>query len=724
MILKLKPIFTVGLATVKQRWTAVNFFNRIIYANPNNDLLSYTGAFTGRYDDLIDSSTDVTVLAGLPLNELRWDGAVSFYNHVVLWKGNTLRWSDLNDAQNWIPVSATSGTGVASVYFGFNQPTAGSTVRIMLDSAPANWVEGTYVKAVYTTDGSASLPTWSQTGGQAIQELNPSFVKSYVNYYSVVGVSKPSNTSVFTINSPQTWGANNRIIYTEGAPNFGVGNIFRVQNELIHFSVAQEYKKTGFVGVLATGFTRPALDVPVDITFTATPVGLAPGDYISIAPNNSTPSRPGQDIYRVIGADTDLKTVTLQNFNIGTNQVATHAAGDNVIFQPLIVTEPLDPILEGLITINPYTEIPINASALLVDAHQAVLRNENLSGANQQGETIPQGIPLIPLTANEAGQYRGAGGEDRGPILACFQLGDLLYICRKRGIQTMQYEGRPSIFVIRDEISDEGLLGKYLWVKIGADEAYFWGHREMYKLSGTQIEPVAQQVSKQMLREEFDFSRLDEYLMYHNEKDKEIWTIYRPKSETDPNKGNLKIMIYNYIEDSCVFDEWDEDINGVTAVGGLNLEDGSRATVVGVLNNQITTANDKFLVYGEIDSQPVYGFLGRAIRSEAVTADLDFQDAMAWKYIDTIRLDISIKNPLQGRPFRLWVQLGGRDNLDSNIRWTEGQWVDVSGSGNVVTRVNQRVGGRYITVKFLAEQAGIQWKIASYTLSGRLGGTY
>jgi hypothetical protein len=677
MIIKLDPIYTQGQATVSKRWVAVNFFNRIIFVNPNNDVLYYDG-------------TNTRILGGLPLNELRWDGGVSFVNHVVLWKGNTLRWSDVNDAQNWIPVGATSGTGVVNTITNFTQPVVNSTVTVQVDGDPAGWVEGTFVRAIYTQN---SVPL--------------------INYYTVVSVTEPTGKQVFTVNSSQTTTAlTQRTIFTETAPSFGEGALIKVQGQTDNFTVRKESKKIGFVGVLAQPFTRPAVGSFVQITFSTAPVGLNSGDYISIAPDNSTPSRVGQDVYLVMGQANSNLIYNVQATNVGTDK-KNHIAGDNVIYQPGIETAVFGP------------NVTITASSVLVDAHEVVLANENLSGAAQQGAIVPIGTQILPLTANEAGQYRGAGGEDRGPILACFQLGDLLYVCRRRGIQTASYVGRQEgIFTFRDEITDEGLLGKYLWVKVGYDETYLWGHRDMYKLSGTQLEPVARQVSKKMLQEEFDFDRLDEYIMYHNEADKEIWTVYRPKSEANPTKGNLKLMIYNYAEDSCVFDEWDEDIGGVTAIGGLNLADGSRSTMVGVSNNQITTANDKFLVHGKIDGNPIYSFLGRAIQSEAVTADLDFQDATAWKYIDTIRLDMYIKNPLPSRPFRLWVQFGGRNNLDSDVRWTNGQWVDVSGSGNIVTRVNLRASGRYITVKFLAEQADIQWRIASYTLSGRLGGTF
>jgi hypothetical protein len=676
MLIKLEQIFTNGAATLTDRWVAVNFFNRIIFINPNNDILYYNGVTT-------------KTLGGLPLDELRWDGGVSFVNHLVLWKGNALKWSDVNDSQNWIPVGATSGTGVVNTIANFNQPPVGSNVTIQVDGSPTGWVGGTFVRALYTKDG---VP--------------------YINYYTVVSATTPTGQEAFTVNSSQTTTLSQRTIFTETVPNFGIGNLIKVQGQTQNFTVAREVKKTGFVGVLSAGFTRPAVGGNVTVTFSSAVVGLSLGDFVSIAPNSTTAARVGQDIYRVSGQVTGGTTFILAATDVGTNK-GNHAAGDNVIYQPGIDTAFLGP------------NVTIPASSLLVDANQVILKNENLSGGALQGDIVPIGTQILPLNANEAGQYRGSGGEDKGPILACFQLGDLLYVARRRGIQTVTYVGRQDgIFTFRDEISDEGLLGKYLWVKVGYDEAYMWGHRELYRLSGTQLEPVARQVSKKMLQEEFDFNRLDEYLMYHNETDKEIWTIYRPKTVSDSSKGNLKIMIYNYAEDSCVFDEWDEDIGGITVVGGLNLADGSRSTMVGVLNNEITTADDKFIVHGKIDGNPVYSFLGKAIQSEAVTADLDFQDSMAWKYIDTIRLDMYIKNPLPSRPFRLWVQFGGRDNLDSDIRWTNGQWVDVSGSGNIVTRVNLRVSGRYITVKFLAEQADIQWRISSYTLSGRLGGTF
>jgi hypothetical protein len=183
-------------------------------------------------------------------------------------------------------------------------------------------------------------------------------------------------------------------------------------------------------------------------------------------------------------------------------------------------------------------------------------------------------------------------------------------------------------------------------------------------------------------------------------------------------------MIYNYVEDSCTFDEFPATLTGITCAGGLNFPDGSREVIFGIKANLSSGRGPGFIVYGEAEQVPFYNRLGDAYECEAVTADIDFEDPLSYKYIDTLQMNLYVENKLANRPFRLWVSIGGRDNLDSTVNWTGGQWVDVSGTGNIVTRVNQRVSGRFISVKFYSNQKDVRWRLAGFNLMGRRGGVY
>ena len=851
MYLHFDELYNAGLANNTQRWTAANFYNKIIFANPNQNVLAY------------DGTLPLYILPGLNADETSWDIVTTFYNHVILAKGNTLRGSDLNDATNWIPVGETSGTGVVHLLGTMVQPDANASVTIEVDALPTGWAVGTFVSMVV-----ASTKT--------------------VNYYSVVGLSPFTDASAIGIPGGQTVNVSLSpiAIFIDTISNFEQGAVIKADSGTVEYTVISNSTMEGYLGQFTTGFTMPAVGSTVAVTLTDDTL-VSAGDYINIAPNTTTQATVGQDIYKVVSVSG--RNLVIQRMGIGSNQT-NHTAGDNIIWQPAI-------IVSGLTSV-------IAANANIHEAYKVTLNRVDTIGCNATGYSFTAGQEIDPLETNEAWQYRGSGGADAGGIKALFQLGTNLYICRNRSIQTMQYSGRPEIYTIRDEISDEGLLGKYLWVKVGNDEAYFWGHKEMYRLAGGQIQPVAQQVSKRMLREEFVPSALDTYLMYHNEKDKEIWTIYGSQTvldvplevalptppitpasiaiPTDPttygynimmqhtaasaqgvvflnisapwyehfgylftdgtaksysgvkpsgngswwegtwtttdsqitvniatvggpynlikpgiltfdmntlpgwiycinstnNYGNygkwlapvvggdgysailpgtpipykywngipavattptkpykpsvtqlvpLKVMIYNYIENSCVFDEWDPALSGISAIGGLNFDDGSRETIVGVLNNKILGTGPGFLAYGEFNQTPIYNNCGRAIQSECVTADLDFEDAQSWKYIDTLQLSLYIKDPnplILKRPFRLYVDFGSKENLDGQVTWAKGQWVDVSGNGNIITSVNQRISGRYICLKFRSEQTDIQWRLASYTLSGRKGSTY
>ena len=107
----------------------------------------------------------------------------------------------------------------------------------------------------------------------------------------------------------------------------------------------------------------------------------------------------------------------------------------------------------------------------------------------------------------------------------------------------------------------------------------------------------------------------------------------------------------------------------------------------------------------------------------AETKDFDFGDDLRFKYIDTVLLNIEIESMLD-RPKRMFVQLGARDNLDSDIRWTDPAPVEVSGNGMRVTKANARAAGRFIRVRFFSEDPGVSWRIAGFRLIGRPGGLY
>jgi hypothetical protein len=664
MYLELEQIFSGGSATLEQRWHFANFFNRIFFCNSNDDIRVY------------DGTLPTFIAPGLPTTELRWDGCTVFANHVMVWKGNVIRWSDINDGTLWIPVGETSGTGVVSNIVAFAQPAIGSSVQVELDKIPTGWVSGTFIRI---------------------------FNGKNVNYYTVTGVSKFNTSEAVTIAITQNLASGGTAIYTTRPTSFVEGGKIKVSGSSKKYTVKKNASRAGFIGTLSTTLNL-TINTFGNISFREV-VALNEGEYISVAPNPTTAATTGQDIYQIVGKVDDL-TYRVWCKGVGSN-LGSKAAGCNVIFQPAVEVQAFD------------TEA-IPTTSALVEVYEVSIKREDTTGADATGFSFPQGSQLLPLLPNEAGQYRGSGGEDRGPIKACIVLGDAMYVCRNRGIESFQYTGRPEIFIKRDEITDEGLLGKYLWTKVGYDEAYFWGHRELYRMTNGQIEPVAQQVTKKMLREEFDASKVNSYFMFHNERDGEIWTFYSPKGQ--PNI--LKAMIYNYLENSCVFDSYPTELTSITVAGGLNFPDGSREILFGVANNTILNSGPGFVAYGELNKLPFWDRLGLPISSEATTIDLDFEDSMAYKYIDTLQLSLWVEKDLDKRPFKLWVSFGGKDNLDSKVNWTGGQWIDVSGTGNIHTKINQRVSGRFISLKFYSNQIGVRWKIASYVISGRKGSTY
>lgn len=120
-------------------WKATDFYDKVIFAQHDNLPQYWIGP----------SGTATRALPGLPNSEDEWDGVEVFQNHVVLWKDDKLKWSDLDDFTNFIPI----GTTIASVVLtidspGFTQPALGGSVVIptVEDPAAEGLVTGQYIR--------------------------------------------------------------------------------------------------------------------------------------------------------------------------------------------------------------------------------------------------------------------------------------------------------------------------------------------------------------------------------------------------------------------------------------------------------------------------------------------------------------------------------------------------------------------------------------------------
>jgi len=258
-------------------------------------------------------------------------------------------------------------------------------------------------------------------------------------------------------------------------------------------------------------------------------------------------------------------------------------------------------------------------------------------------------------------------------------------------------------FFTRPEVTDEGLIARYAFVKWATTHSTFWGNREVYQYTGgNQISPIAQQYTKQLMAE-LDKSRADEIIGVHKEIDKEIWFIY-------PSiLGTTRVFVFNYITNSCTIDDYTELRNGFTSAGRIDwspfitwaqalgtwlLRGRGRFGPVGPISTSIlplsmtssprSIPEDESGVRRERESgsgEPTdlhavlvhgaecYNRLGAAIPTRWESPDHDNGDPVLWKYPDTVLMEFQIKGtPLPGATIDIY--LGTKLNLDDALRGT------------------------------------------------------
>lgn len=366
-----------------------------------------------------------------------------------------------------------------------------------------------------------------------------------------------------------------------------------------------------------------------------------------------------------------------------------------------------------------------------------------LTGSISAGTVIPISTEINSIPANDSGETINSGDLINGPILAIVPQGDTGIIFKARSIQMIQgsqYGSLTSgVFQSRQVITDEGMLGKYSWCRSTDEVIYFLGNRELYAYSGGQdLRPVAVQHTKQVFAE-LNYAEADSIIMYHYEQNNEIWVVY-------PVFGNQvvprRVLIYNYRWDTCTIDDYDQSLGAITAVGSWDyqvktswaqltntwatlpyawedvdaLNQAQRLTVIGMTPDPGTPSIN---VYGLN-----YDRNGSSYICTCESQDYDFGDNLAFKYVDTIYCALQVLTKLINGPFKLFFQVGARDNLDSDIRWSTPDSLEVSGNGNFVNNVQIRASGRYIRVRLYSNQVGVQWKVSSFKILARMGGTY
>jgi len=716
----IQQIYDYGATIVSpgRRVVASNFIDKVLFAHPDAPLLYWNG--TG----------DAKKVPGLPVGEF-YRGVNVFQGYIMVWRGNVLKWSSTNDYTEWVPVGSTATSFVFTLAAPFVRGESGveSTAYMYVNESPLGIVVGQYLR-----------------------------IDSDPNYdFFLIKTVLPVIEAEGAVSGKQTVAAgatkllflNSFVAYKEGAQLYFKDSsaTLEVQSDAVDV--------TSFSIPVVEDFTVP--DIGSTVTVRCTQVGGVPSGYVSVGRGTA----PGQDIYHIEGVETisvtetvtsvspldnsdtstsDITTkytsLTLKRIGVGSVDAAAHVAGEYIVAQVSISVK------------NTSTVIAVGSFVTaLKERWGFTVEPLDFTGASDATKVFPKDdTTVFTIDANGAGEVVNAGAAINGEILHFDTLSDYGYLFKHRSIQSVQYVGADQgTFYIRTEVSDEGLLGEYSFVKVGVDKMYLWGNKEIYSYAGgNQLVAIGQTHTKQLFAE-VDKSKANQIIGYHNEKDQEIWFIYPVKAQA--GYGPLRVFVYNYVEDSCTIDNYLTDLQAITAASRVEWAEDviwSRAkgtweaptswdmaatwdelgadvdesyTLIGAETEPLKTNGPAVLVHGA----GTYNRLGVEYECIWETADLDGGDAMTWKYIDTVLVSLQVKAALTGAP-TLELYVGTKKDYDDDIVWSEARALQVQGNGNYTTKVNIQRAGKYVRIRFRSNTADIQWRVSQVRVLGRSGG--
>lgn len=758
-----------GASNEADRWSATDFYDKTVFAQKDAPPQVYTtGTATYPLPGLADGSY--------------YAGVTAFQQHLLLWKDTTLKWSELNDVTNWIPVAETIASLRLTVDSSYLQPTAGSTVQVFAQEPPTGITVGQYVRA------SVGLTE---------------------NFYTVTASTPVAELLPITINDQQTVAASATTpIFLTTSAAWEVGQLASVTGNSTRLTVASvsNYPTTTTAFPVKTAAVTSATNPrTVTLVLSAQLTDFAPLDYVSLGPSSVN----GVDIWRVNAAGV---TQNLSDVQLALTQVteagqptsglgslplgntAAVAVGVNVVHQPYVnltkaeagtititasntlteeygVTLKLEALTGRLpggtkaptgltraanvvtvtfaavhgypvgatVTVAGVTASTFNGTFLVASVPTTLTFTYAQTAANVSSSvhgtvqgTIPAASIITTLDANEAGETLIVGASDNGAIYQVVPLGDYAYIFKNRCIQSVQYVGRLSgTFFIHTEVRDEGLIGSNAITRLSESRAVFLGNRELYDYrGGSQIIPVCQQYTRQLF-EELDRGRIHEVILHHKELRNEVWVIY-------PTQGGSKVLVWNYLEDTATLDLYDNNLLGLCSVGQTRwstdptwLHFGDQTweqladtvtwdSLLGTGEELVTllaSGTGEIFVHGSGFNRD-----GDAYTALFETMDYDFGDPDVWKYVQTVVVQLQVKN-VANVERKLYLQVGTKANADGTVTWGTAQTLYVQGDGQEPTKVNPGGAGRFVRLRFYSEDADVEWRVSGFEIYARVGGT-
>ncbi len=719
---ELEVVFESANTGRTARWSAVSFVDKSFFTAPSVPPIYWQPGLTQDPD-----TGKCRAVAGLPDSD-GFDGVSEFAGHLLLWRGQTLKWSDLNDIMNWIPVALTAATGRAVAANDVAQPDVGSnSAFVSLTDFSGEFVVDQFVRIVSNEDDASRIR---------------------YSYYQVAAVaSELSATTSIEVDQSVPASSTGTTIYTAGYIDFKTSARLSVAGSPKLLEVLSTSRNVSTAYTLdAASSAVGAVGTTVSFPLSSFPFDLKVGDIISVG----TSQTAGQDLYTVT---TLGQTLIARRLGIGKAQKGpglTYAFGGSnpavyVVVQPWVKVKNLSS-----------TSVAIPSGSAVTPTNGLKLTNLGYTGAIKAGGTVPSGSIVETLDANEAGELENVGDGVNGSIFAVVKLADYAYILKQDSIQSVQYVGPASgVFFIRGEVYGEGPIGRYSWCRIDEKSIVIWGTKGWFVYSGGQNMVAIGTNHWKTADAELDRARVDEIVAFHHKPHNEIWFAY-------PVLGSaqVKVIVYNYEFNSVMVDTYGEHLNGITALGLVDWElaptweslpdtelfnsvakrwyeysDTGRQTVpvIGVGGD---TPNPD---YGEAEGTTVPRLLVQGsvpyrassddcapdgVPTLVETMDTDFGDPALVKYVDTVLIGLQVKTKLAEHPSQLRVYLGSKLSLDDDVSWTDAATIDVTGNTNNPTKVNLRASGRYFRLKFESSAPGVQWDLVFWRLFARAGSTY
>lgn len=699
------------------RWHYVDFFSSVLIAQ--NTIQPYYWPGSGM----------AKPLPGLS-DESAWAGVEVVGGHAVLWRGNILKASAVNDFTTWIPISATASVARGAIKDDLIQPAVdGETPWITLDDPDDLFAVGQFARIDLDAGTSAAI----------------------YNFYTVVDVSNQAGIEATHAEYALTIGAGEiaQIAFQEQV-TFETGGYLAVDGALTDLQIEDTRAVTTFSTSIVLDVPVPAINATAKFLLSTS--GPQVGDLISVSTVDGAPFR---DLYKVTAVDG--VQLTARRLGLGTNQ---KSSGSYTASSPT-----------SYVTVTPWMEVKNLGTSSVIIASEAdlggvsavKLKNLGYTGSAEPGDVIPAGSILDSMVANSAAEIINAGSDINGEIFAVTTIGEYGYILKNLSIQSMQQVNAPGIpFAIRLEVPGIGPIAKNAWCQMHVENqvqgVFFVGKNDLFTYSGGQtVMPIGRQHTQQFFNE-LDRARADEITCQQFPHLRQVWVAY-------PQLGSVvkRVLIYNYEDNSITLDDYPATLGGLSALGLVDweiaptwndlldtqlwyletlrwfeyVEDGEKQYVLigakaDVPNEEVgddpTSAGvPRLLVHGRVfhrlssadcrnDHEGGYTCL-------AETHDYDFGSPAHFKYTDHVEFAIDTDGTDLGIPSLLYVQLGGRSNLDDEIRWSDPIPIDTRGRRNWTTKVNIRQSGRFIRMRVYSTDPGAQWKISRYTIVGRLGGT-